>query len=585
MTLIRNLLIAFLSFLSVLCVQAQNNFLHAYLPSDAKAVVNINLASLASKMSWQEFQQLSFFQQAMKDAPPDVHEFLKNPAASGINFLNDLFIVMIPAKDEKAKPNAILYGTLTDTAKFRSLVQKIDPKSKVKTVGKIALLASDKSSVAWTSGLFAMQLSKNKKPKPVAASTKTPDLQAKELISQYQALLTPSVNPLTKDQRFASLMNESGDIRFWINRNFDAKKIKKNKADEILKMMNWSMMQNGNFMTGVVRFEKGQALVSMKTFMNEKMDSLYRLYPSKSLNANLLKKLPAGQPLVLLSFNMSTEMIAAMFKESGMEKMMDSLSQKSKINLKDIEDGLNGDLSLAVIKSTEVDEKDSVTQAIGGIQFFIAASVKNKSKLESLMAQLQKPKEPKADQDSSGRKGGGPLSGMKPSLLLNDSFFVAAISSFAAEKFLQSNADNDVSKFVAPYAAHSSLFSLDLKTIIGFAMQMNKKKPADNEGTSKLAESFDKLVFYGGEYQDGACLSAAELQFSNKDESSLKQFVSLIELAMNMKGKKSSSNNPGETHTDEIKEENTATERAEIVEETPPPPPKTKNENFNQEKN
>ena len=85
MTLIRNLL-AFLSFFCVLHVQAQNNLLQAYLPADAKAVVNINLPSLASKMNWQEFQQLSFFQQAMQDAPPEAQEFLKNPAASGINF-------------------------------------------------------------------------------------------------------------------------------------------------------------------------------------------------------------------------------------------------------------------------------------------------------------------------------------------------------------------------------------------------------------------------------------------------------------------------------------------------------------------
>lgn len=573
---IRTILLLTAILINCSLLYAQKNSLYNYFPSDAKAIIHINLPSLASKMSWQEFQQIPFLQEAMKDAPPDAQEFLKNPAASGINFLSGLFIVSTPDPENKTKSKSALYGQLADTARFRALIQKTDPKMKIKTVGKIHVAASEKTAMAWTGDLFVMPLSKNtsKPAEPTAAK----DLAARaiKLADQSLSLLKPVTNPLTNDNRFNSLVNESGDIRFWINRNLDIKKAKKNKADDVLKMMNLGMMQNGNYMTGVINFENGKAVAKMKTYMSPTMDSLYRLYPSKSLNTNLLKKLPAGQPLVLISFNMSTDLLAAIFKETGMKKIMDSVTAKSPVKPADIAEGLNGDLSIAVVQSKEIDEKDSVTQALNGIQFFIAASIKNKSKLEPLIAQLQKTKEPKTDEDGNIKKPGGPLGGMKPSFLLTDSFFVASISSFAAEKFLKTSAENEVSQLASPYSSHSSVFALDLKTILGFAMQMSKKKPAgDDEASAKLIETFDKLVFYGGQYQDGAALSAAEFQFSNKEENSLKQFAKLIETAaaMGLKGKKSSSYNsedmpPGETD-EVIKDE-------EVTELPPPPPPRPK---------
>jgi len=96
------------------------------------------------------------------------------------------------------------------------------------------------------------------------------------------------------------------------------------------------------------------------------------------------------------------------------------------------------------------------------------------------------------------------------------------------------------------------------------------------------------LVFYGGEYQNGAALSAAELQFSNKEENSLKQFISLIEMAMNMglKGKKSTSSGIDESpeeHSDDTKIEKVEIE--ELEEPAPPPPPKPKTKEAPRKKN
>ena len=124
MKLIRRLLIATIAFIHSFYLCAQENPLHAYLPADAKTIININLPSLASRMTWQELQQLSFFEEALKDAPLSIQELLKDPSSSGINFQSELFIVMLPDAKNKAKTTPVLYGRLADTAKFakRSLI-------------------------------------------------------------------------------------------------------------------------------------------------------------------------------------------------------------------------------------------------------------------------------------------------------------------------------------------------------------------------------------------------------------------------------------------------------------------------------
>src|SRR5688572_19205086 len=142
---------------------AQQSPLHAYLPANAKAIINFNFPSLASKMSWKEVQQLSFFNEAMKDAPVTMQQFLKDPASSGINFWSDLFLVIQNDPNGKTGSAAHLYGLVADTAKFAAMVKQMAPKQKIKTLGKLKVLIDDKNIVAWNQEMFVVPFSKKGK--------------------------------------------------------------------------------------------------------------------------------------------------------------------------------------------------------------------------------------------------------------------------------------------------------------------------------------------------------------------------------------------------------------------------------------
>jgi hypothetical protein len=305
-------------------------------------------------------------------------------------------------------------------------------------------------------------------------------------------------------------------------------------------MMNLGMLQQGNQMAGVLRFEEGKAVIQMKNYLNKTIDSLYRLYPASKLNSDVFQKFPGGQPVVLFSFSLSPQMLGGIIKAAGAEKALDSLVKKSAVNPMQLLGGLNGDITLAVIRAHEFEEKDTVTAALNGIQVFLAASVKDKSKIQPLIDELQKPKEAKKDEEGI-TKSKNPFSGLKPALLLNDNFFVVSISQFAAEKFLAAAGENDISKLAAPYTSNASLFVLDLKTIIGFAMQMSKKKSGEDEAMAQVQKTFDKIVLYGGRYDNGAMMNTGELHFNNKEENGLKQFMSLMELVAEMEKNKKKS--------------------------------------------
>ena len=528
MNLIHRLIVATLAVFPVHSLLAQKN-LQDYIPSDARAVIQINVPSLATKMSWSEIQSLSFFEEGLKEAPKEAREFLQNPLSSGVNFFSNFYIVSVDGGKDQIKPDTYIYGAIADTAKFHAFIKNMLPDKKITKAGDIRLLTDKKSSIAWTPHVFVIAApKKNKMDQPTGTkkkNTKATTTDKTNPLAVFKKLLTPAAKPLSTDPRFQKHSAEAGDIRFWINRDISKQQSGLKKSDELLKMMNMGAL-NGQEIAGIVNFESGRAVVKMTNYLNSTMDSLYRQYPVSGLNQQVIRKLPGGQPVILWSFNMSPDLLKATFKTMGVDKMLDSVSNKSKIKPRDLINGLKGDLTLAVIRVNEFDETDSITSALNGLQAFLAVSIKDKSKVQPFIDDLKKPKAGTEDQPKSK----GPFGGMKPAVHLTDSLLIVSLTETAAQKFLASHGKNESSDLVAPYANHASIFSIDLGTIFDFASQMSKKGQDDAE-MKKVREVLDRLVLYGGKYENGALHSRGELIFANSKENSLRQLITLVEFA------------------------------------------------------
>lgn len=286
-------------------------------------------------------------------------------------------------------------------------------------------------------------------------------------------------------------------------------------------VLNKNFMQGGDYTSGIIRFDNGKIAMQMNRYVSPAADSVYKKYPMKNLNTELLKKLPAGQPIFLGSFSISPEIINEMFTKSGADKYLDTISMQ-KIKIADILSAIKGDAVFAAIKVYEFTEEDSITQAMGGMQVFLTGHIGDKDKFKNLADLIQAKA---ADTTKNSR-----IKGMRPSIVSNDSFFVVSFSPIAAQKFLGSSGNEDVEKMIDPYKNYPSAFLIDLKTIFGFVVKSVSKNRSeeDSRQMSEVLGMFDKMIMYGGQYSNNALSSHVELTLTNKDENSLKQFVNLL---------------------------------------------------------
>jgi hypothetical protein len=524
------------SFLVTLTVFSQTNAALNYLPGNAKMIIKINPASLGQKMKWEELVKYKMFEDLMKEAP-EGKDFFTDPALTGIDLAQGLFLI-VPANSNNKKPAPILCGILKDTTRFAAMIKKTSPKKQPVKIGSGKLIIDGNTALAWNKEVFIFTGTTNKqKLSNQNVKTKTPAelTQTKQLTQTCKTILNKK-NPSLTNENFTSLLREQGDLYLWMNNSIQSEPQKKGKAQEVVGMLNKNFMKRGNFSSAVVNFENGKVVAQMKRYVSGSLDSIYKKYPSKNINTKLLRKLPSGHAIFLGSFNFSTEMLNEILAKAGADKYIDSAS-KQKIKIEDVLSAIRGDITLAGLKVYEFTEEDSVTQALNGMQVFLTGHINDKEKFKRLITLLEK-----KEQDTTTTKP----TKMKPLVFSNDSVFVVSISQIAAQKFLDAPGGNEeIEKMVSPYKDHPSAFFLDLKTIFGFAMQKIAGGKSDEEAkqTSEALGMFDKVISYGGEYNNSSTSSTIELTLTNKDENSFRQFMNLFNQFYSMRPKPSSAYN------------------------------------------
>jgi len=136
-----------------LTVFAQTSAVMNYLTVDAKTIIKINPASLRQKMKWEDLMKYKMFEDFLKGVPEDGKDFIKNPAHTGIDLSQGLFLIM-PANANNKKAEPIIYGIPKDTAQFAAMVRKFAPGKKPVKTGNGKLLVDKNTAFAWNHEIF-----------------------------------------------------------------------------------------------------------------------------------------------------------------------------------------------------------------------------------------------------------------------------------------------------------------------------------------------------------------------------------------------------------------------------------------------
>ena len=118
------------SFFVALAVFSQTNAVLNYLPENAKTIIKINSTSLGQKIKWEELMKYKMFEDFLKEVPKEGKDFLQNPAHTGIDLSQGLFVIIPANANKETKP--IIYGIPKDTAQFAAMVRKLRSRKKAR---------------------------------------------------------------------------------------------------------------------------------------------------------------------------------------------------------------------------------------------------------------------------------------------------------------------------------------------------------------------------------------------------------------------------------------------------------------------
>ncbi|WP_425476329.1 DUF4836 family protein [Paraflavitalea speifideaquila] len=269
-----------------------------------------------------------------------------------------------------------------------------------------------------------------------------------------------SSNSLTDDDKFASLLKETGDMHLWINSdNFTG-----NMLGEIFGATKLSDLTRGNVTAMTLNFDNGKVDVKSKSYYNEKVAKLLDKYKMKNIDAGMLASIPSENLAGVFSWNYPPEGLKAFLKEGGLDGMVNGFLGKVDYSLDEFVKANKGDVLIAVtdftIKTEQVTYPSyeeggapyTYTKTNPSAKVLFAVSINDKPAFDKLVSVVKAQLGDKFEKDTS----------FHVSFSLNDKWFAAGNSNEQVNQFLAGNANSKHAAF-SKLAGHPIGMYVDLQ--------------------------------------------------------------------------------------------------------------------------
>lgn len=503
-------LIFFVSAAALLSSCGKNNEAGKMIPKDALFVAQLNLKSMNNKLSWNDIKQTGWYQKAYADSsiPEWRRKILENPSASGIDFDESLIFFM--AKDSGAEYIAA-EGKLKSQKDFEQFNKNFDPSQTVKKEGKISLLVlKDKNVVGWDNDHFVYVMNPRTSSSQMykwndssrQQNNDEPVDRSAELAVVCQNLFNlKSGNSLSKDEHFASLIKESGDIHVWQNTEAI---IKSSSSLGMLGMLKLDAFTKDNFSTYTVNFDKGKVNVDQKTYASKELTDIVKKYSGSSVNMDMIKNIPSQDIIGLFAFNFKPEGITELIKLTGADGIVNSYAQQLGFSLDDFSKATNGDWLLAFsdlkINADSLEKPD--------YNFLFSTGLGDKASFQKILDAVKK---------TSSLSGND----SEVNYLSNDKTFVLSNSNSFATQYL--NGNNSKFDFADKISGHPVAFYLDVHKILSQFSTLQTTKTERKEMLNESLQMWNNIVSTGGEFKGDGFAFHTEINLINKDTNSLRQ--------------------------------------------------------------
>ena len=520
---IKNLLTLILPALLISSCGKSKKTADVLIPGNAAMVFHINAASLSSKLSWNEIKNSDWFKMASKEGPEDefAKKILDDPENSGIDLKGDMyFFIQMHGSDAYM----VFQGKLKDGAVFETTVKKIAKHREVKKDGNLNYAADDKGCVSWNKDRFIVVFnSENFMGMRNQFGGRKRSVITEDSILNYakQLYSLKKSNSIGDDSRFASLLDEKGDMHFWFNAGLYMQGLMPMGLGDLFKAT--SLMQ-GNVTGYTMNFDNGKITASSKSWYNKELVSFMKKYKPGNINTDMLKRISGQNVSMVIAMNYPPEGLKEFMKLLGVDGVVNGFMGRIGFSLDDFVKANKGDLLFAVSDFTVQDK--TITYDYGGLEPYSYTSSKPDAKILFATSINDKPSFDKMVdilQNEIGKEGQTEeLDKIKYSI--KDNWFVAGNAQDAVDGFAAGNKTDHA--FISKISGHPMGGYIDIQKILGGI----QTKKADNFKTvlSGGGNIWDNIIFYGGDLKDGAHTGYFEINMIDKNTNSLKQFNNFI---------------------------------------------------------
>jgi hypothetical protein len=490
-----------------------------FIPKDAAIVFHVNSSSLSSKLSWEEIRKTTWFQDAYNKNSADsfAKKLMDNPDASGVDVKSD-FVFFVSKRGRGGY--SVFEGSVKDAAAFEALAKKMSKEAKTEKDGDWNVMVADNSTVAiWNNSKFAVL---NDMPigdiNPMAKGggmREKARFGADSLrVFAKQVMTLDSDASLFDDDRFASVMQDNGDMHFWMNSGT----LYSDMAG-MVSMMKFGALLQDNVSAATISFEDGKIAAKMKQYYGKEMQKAMDEWEFKNVDASVLNRIPSENVIGVMAMNMEPEGLREFLKALGVDGFINMALSKMEMTMDEIISATKGQFVMAMtdlqMKDTTItfpaygnEQTTSYSTRQPDMNFLFATSVNNKTSFDKLMNTFTKD-----------------MGQLPFSYQLNNDWFVAGNKAETVNAFAKGG-NNNKHAFTEKISGHPFGFYLDLQRLL--------KTNFSEDAAAKAiqAESvavWQDVIMVANEYKNGVASSDLVINMVDTKTNSLKQLNQYIE--------------------------------------------------------
>ena len=504
-----------------------------WIPKNAMFVVHLNTKSLKEKLTWDDIKQTSWFKKATADSAAKdwMKKLLDNPENSGIDF--DGGLVFFAEKNVGSDGEMVLEGQVKDENNFGQFNKNLDSAAAIRKDGDLNMLTlKGESVVAWNDKRFTYVTSSGSAKSKFTSqfdssgnqSTMAPLVDKSIALSAVCKSLFSlrSDSSLEKNEKFADLLGEKGDVHAWIN----TEEIMKSSGSlGMVGMLKLDVFLKDNIGTYTVSFDNGKINVKQKGYAGKEFTDFLKKYSGGNINADMIKTIPSQDVIGVLAMNFKPEGIKELIKLTGMDGFLNMYTGQVGFNLDDFVKANKGDIVVALTDfklktdSIKIDMGNSTTSNVYSkpdLNYLFSVAIGDKASFQKLI--------------DAGKKITGQM-GRNDTLISygqNDKIFAVSNRQHFLNDYIAGNSNNKYD-FMDKFTGHPINVFVDIHKVLSVLAAEQKNNPDHELIMNASLKLWSNIYIKAGEIDKDAITGNTEINFIDQNTNSLKQLNSYID--------------------------------------------------------